>query len=305
MKKLWVLCLACMLLFTGCSNGGKEEGQIEDYHKLLYRIYDEEGHEAYLLGTIHLNKGRIEGLDEVTQAAYEKADALALEIRMDGAQAREHADLFKVHSVKEEMEETQLQELQEIIKQYPSIPEDQWTSFNLGTIQMLASQDVIAEAGYSTQYAIDSYLYYNAKNAGKNFYEFESYQEQMELMIALGIEDQELIVETLRRKEDSIKANQELVELYRKGDVETLAQQINATVPLEDPLLQQQNADYIEKMIVVRNLGMKEKLETMMQSGEVVFAAVGAGHVLGEQGILALMEEAGYHIEYLGDLETS
>ena len=52
-------------------------------------------------------------------------------------------------------------------------------------------------------------------------------------------------------------------------------------------------------MLDERNLGMRDRAVEWMQAGDKVFFAVGAGHLVGEAGLVTLLREAGYTVEQL------
>ena len=48
-----------------------------------------------------------------------------------------------------------------------------------------------------------------------------------------------------------------------------------------------------------RNQNMAGQLETLLESGQSIFAVVGAAHVVGDEGIPAVLRGAGYDVEQL------
>jgi uncharacterized protein YbaP (TraB family) len=55
--------------------------------------------------------------------------------------------------------------------------------------------------------------------------------------------------------------------------------------------------EYNAKMLTERNIAMAEFARTQLLSGDTVFMAVGAAHMVGEDGIVSLLREMGYTVE--------
>ena len=55
--------------------------------------------------------------------------------------------------------------------------------------------------------------------------------------------------------------------------------------------------DYNYKMVDERNVGMVEAAKEYLEGGQTVFFAVGCGHMVGEAGIVSLLEAEGYTVE--------
>jgi hypothetical protein len=54
-----------------------------------------------------------------------------------------------------------------------------------------------------------------------------------------------------------------------------------------------------EKLIYKRNRDMVTKIEGFLQTKETYFVIVGAGHLVGERGIIELLKKKGYPVEQL------
>jgi uncharacterized protein YbaP (TraB family) len=79
----------------------------------------------------------------------------------------------------------------------------------------------------------------------------------------------------------------EMVDLYKQQDIQGMQDMVNdegGTGPYNDLLLVNRNRKWIPVM------------EKMMQ-GQATFFAVGAGHLGGEKGVIALLRKAGYTVE--------
>ena len=87
-----------------------------------------------------------------------------------------------------------------------------------------------------------------------------------------------------------------LIEAVKNGDEATLAEFLLAGRDYSDPLM----SEYNTKLWDERDAGMAEKLEEFLSLEEAdgdFFVAVGAGHTLGDTGLVHVMTEKGYTVE--------
>ena len=85
-----------------------------------------------------------------------------------------------------------------------------------------------------------------------------------------------------------------MIEAWRAGDLEALSE-----------LLFREADDYPELMEVFlhqRNRNWVPELEAVLASGAPAMVLVGAGHLAGDQGLIALMKERGYQVERVSAL---
>ncbi|MBL8742154.1 MAG: TraB/GumN family protein [Myxococcales bacterium] len=82
----------------------------------------------------------------------------------------------------------------------------------------------------------------------------------------------------------------DLADAYRKGDVEKL------TALTFDPEEMKKHPPMFDLLFFARNAKWAPKLGPMFDQGGV-FVAVGAGHLLGDKGVPALLAKKGYSVE--------
>ena len=63
--------------------------------------------------------------------------------------------------------------------------------------------------------------------------------------------------------------------------------------------------DVYRKLFTARNRKMAEKIEVYMTSGKSHFVVVGAGHVVGDDGIIALLRGKGIEVSQLAADESA
>lgn len=115
----------------------------------------------------------------------------------------------------------------------------------------------------------------------------ESYPAQFAIFDRLESEDQNvLLIDTAERT--GTGAEQELVEAWIKGDIATIERETQGGF-LADPELR-------EALLVKRNRAWTERIAPLLSEGRRPLVAVGTAHLVGPDGIAALLEERGYTV---------
>jgi uncharacterized protein YbaP (TraB family) len=55
----------------------------------------------------------------------------------------------------------------------------------------------------------------------------------------------------------------------------------------------------MERMFVKRNINMTQNISELLQTKQTYFVVVGAGHMVGDQGIVALLKDRGFTVKRL------
>ena len=139
---------------------------------------------------------------------------------------------------------------------------------------------------------VDFYLKGRAEANHKPIDGLESFHEHAEIIS--GLDDHQaqlaLLVGFIPQASGTEKGKQ-IVSAWRAGDVETLAQDMrNAYRDLPS---------FYQRLIVDRNRKWIPKIERYLKGRQICFVVVGAGHLGGPDGVLALLKARGYKIEEL------
>jgi uncharacterized protein len=142
---------------------------------------------------------------------------------------------------------------------------------------------------------LDKRLQNYGRAFNKPMFSLETPAEQFEIFHAIPLEKQLLMLRDSIRDLDKLDAaNEEFMQAYIARDLrqlDRLAEQSFATTT--DAELR----DYIRNALLIRRNGvMTERLLPYLRKGDVL-VAVGALHLMGEQGILAQLEQQGWHIQ--------
>lgn len=262
----------------------------------LYRIRHPRG-TAWLFGTIHVGTPDFASLGpEVTQAlAGASRIALELDVRDDtGFQSalQRHGMFASDETIETHLSADTLALLRvelnragvpflNVVRMKP------WLLANL----LVGLQ--LERAGYERQNGGESLLL--AQAASKPLLELESADYQMSLFDGMsGAEQEQYLREQLAELGDGdmLRKSRELIEAWANADGE--AQERALRDSLEENTL---TADFTRRMLLDRrNPEMAERIEGLLKEGEDSFVAVGLLHLLGENGVPALLRQRGCEV---------
>ena len=158
----------------------------------------------------------------------------------------------------------------------------------VSTLQLLEFQKL----GFTPQ-GVDVYFNNRALGDAKSVGELESVQDQINFIANMGEgNESEFILMSLNDLEEIASSIENLITAWREGDVQALAELFVDDMRLE-------SEDLYNSLLLERNNNWLPIIERMFSEGGNEFVLVGAAHLVGEDGLLSLLEARGYQIEQL------
>ena len=109
-----------------------------------------------------------------------------------------------------------------------------------------------------------------------------------------GLSDRQgetLLLLTFIPGEKTGSGKDEIMTAWRRGDVDALAGIMYSSF--------REMPSFAERLLETRNRKWIPKIEGYLRSGKTYFVVVGAGHLGGRSGVLALLREKGYEVSQL------
>jgi uncharacterized protein YbaP (TraB family) len=253
----------------------------------------------YVLGSIHYLKKEMYPLDEKIEKAFEQSEILVVEADvaniskediqklMENAFYTENDTLQKNVSaetyglVKKKLEE--LGASLEVANKY----KPWFLGLNLVSLEAL-------KLGFDPNYGIDRYFLEKAAER-KKILELESLEYQFKLFSALSKKDQEsFLLYILKDIKVLDRELDKLVKAWSAGDEKGIELIMTKSIKEDKRLI-----PIYEKLVVERNRKMVSKIEEYLKEKETFFVIVGAGHLVGNQGIIELLKGKGFSLEQL------
>jgi uncharacterized protein YbaP (TraB family) len=155
--------------------------------------------------------------------------------------------------------------------------------------------DMVLEMPPPQLYAlgVESFLTSRAVANNKPISGLESRREHNEVFTGLNDHQSEtlLLLTFINAGRAQSDAGDSMIEAWRRGDADTLARQLKEGY--------REVPSFAERLITSRNRNWLPKIEGYVRSGRTYFVVVGAGHMGGADGLLALLGSRGYQIEQL------
>ncbi|MBW3140494.1 TraB/GumN family protein [Ferrimonas balearica] len=232
------------------------------------------GRTAWLLGTIHVGSRDFYPLPAPVESAFEQAQVLALEA--DPNDPEVPALLARYGR-----SDTPLPE--PLAKQVAQRCQQLGFACDLGVSPWLLSAQLamlqMAQAGYQPDLGVDSMLL--SRKGQKPLWQLESMGRQMAIFTELSQSAQWAMLESTLEDADPT----ELVQAWRGGNAAELDALMRDGLSDSDELWQ--------RLMVDRNHDMASTIGDWLERQDRVFIAVGAGHLVGPDGIPTLLKQAG------------
>jgi hypothetical protein len=252
---------------------------------------------VYILGSIHFLKKENYPLSQKIESAFEKSDILVVEANVqDQGKMNTQAIMEKaLYPPNESIADHLSRESYEFLKGEASklgLPLEVIDKQRPWFLSIVLDAMELMKLGYDPSYGVDNYFLSKATGR-KRILELESLDEQLHLLSNLSEKDQELLL-TLSLK-DLQNADQEankLVQAWKTGDTSGMEAVITKSLR-EDPKL----VPIYGKLIYERNRRMVSKIEGYLKGNGTYFVVVGAGHLIGEKGIVETLGKKGFRVE--------
>src|SRR5690606_2675539 len=142
--------------------------------------------------------------------------------------------------------------------------------------------------GYNFDLGLDRHFLNKAAESGKKVVQLESAEFQLELLSGFSPELQtKFVIYSIRKLANVTEKVDALMTAWRNGDVAKLEELMIDMGQSESSELK----PVYDAMITNRNHTMAEKVAAMIDEGGTHFVVVGAGHLIGEEGLVKLLSE--------------
>lgn len=134
---------------------------------------------------------------------------------------------------------------------------------------------------------VDLRLFHRATQAGKKIGELESFEAHLKFLTRLGAgHESEMILSVIEEMDELSEMLGGLLRAWKVGDVAKLDELMLRDMRTKYPAIYQE-------LILKRNNAWLPKIDELLQTPEVEFVLVGAGHMAGKDGLLAQLRAKG------------
>ena len=258
---------------------------------------------SYLLGTMHLSDPRISRLSAREQDLIAHSKSVALEVADLSEKAVGDAMVKAGHllvytdgrTLNGQLSEDEFKIVQRVVKQ-AGMPENASSVLKPWLISMLlATSDCERKQVASGAKVLDLQVAQEAQKNGLAVKGLETIEQQLQALASIADDQQiDMLKVGLKYADRSEDMMETIVQMYLKRE-------IGAAMPFQLALAAESGVpasafDGFKKALLAdRNVRMRDAAEPLLQEGNA-FIAVGALHLVGPKGLVALLRERGYTV---------
>jgi uncharacterized protein YbaP (TraB family) len=272
---------------------------------LLWKVEKPGVSPSFLFGTMHVTDPRVTEMPEAARAAFDQAGTVVIETIeiLDPAKAqaalltRPELTMFTDGTTLTSLlneEETEIISAELSRRGIPIALVSRMKPWMIAGLVALPACEMARKAE-GVEF-LDIKIATTARDQGKQLLGLESIGEQMEAMADLPIEFHiRGLVETIKLADLMPDIMATMTDLYLEGEIAQIMPVVLAAGPeeLEDDA--SGYAAFEERIVRMRNHVMAGRAAPILDAGNA-FVAVGALHLPGKEGLVALLQDAGYTI---------
>lgn len=300
MKKRYVLfatiiICVCLVIFLIINNKPKNEEKDKEfsYTPLTYKICDNDSC-IHLMGSIHVGDDRVTKFNKNITDIYKRSDYLAVEVDTTDIYVDTNMFLLTSGTIDDLIDDSIKEKLANFSVEHILFPYDNLKTFTLGYLQNYISLLPAIESNL-TSGGVDEYFLKIAHEDNKNIISLETYESQIAFFTDYSndfyISQIEYAIDNYDEEKQLMK---DLYEAYLTGDKDEIEKILDAED--EDMEMTEEEERYNKAMLYDRNEVMTEKVREFLNENKNVFMIVGEAHVLGEGGIIDLLQNENYAI---------
>ena len=299
MKNKLITMLVLIVSLVLIASVTAKEGKQEFTEGLFWKIEKDGEYVGHIFGTLHMNDARIGKLHDKVNKVLDESKSFAMEAfpsdhywnPYQGGQLIKHDMVLpKGESLKEYVDEETFARIQEVLVDtlgmQPELVE---------TLRPWAAMRSFAIRAESNDVILDYALLERAADQRKELFQVESIEEFIVTLQEMPIDAQVALLKfTVNSYPDMRGIIDDMLDAYLEQDLKAMYEISTRFIPRE-PENEQWREIYLKHVIEIRNIVMEHYMRKPMRLKDT-FIAVGAVHLYGDKGVLALMEKDGYTV---------
>jgi uncharacterized protein YbaP (TraB family) len=270
----------------------------EEYREGLFWKIEKEGEfVGHVFGTLHMNDARIKDIYDRISLVPDDSQSFAMEAfpsdhywnPYQGGQLIKHEMVLpRGDSLANYVGEETYAEIEQVLVDVLGMQPDL-----VSTLRPWAAMRSFAVKAKSNDVILDYALLERAGDQKKELFQVESIEEFIVTLQEMPIEAQVALLKfTVASYNDMQGIIDDMLDAYLQEDLEAMHSISTRFIPSAEENEQWRDV-YLRHVIEIRNIVMAHYMRKPMRLGNT-FIAVGAVHLFGEKGVLALIEKDGY-----------
>ncbi len=287
-----VLALALLAAALASPAAGKTPSRGKDF---LWKI-SSPGATGYLLGSVHVLESTAYRSDPAFESAFRKAQIVVFETDLDQLDSKEvqrrllyRGSYPKGESLRQSIPEKLYSRVEKTAGEL-GLPPEALNRFRPWFCAMTLANLKLAALGFNPEKGVDRYYYQKARSSGKKTLGLETPADQIDIFADMSPGTQEkFLKQSLDDLEDARRQVEKILAAWKAGD----------TGKVESLLLKSLRDDpgLYRRLVVQRNQRWRKTLEHLLEGHENFLVVVGAAHLVGPDGLVALLRARGFSVE--------
>ena len=256
---------------------------------------------VYLLGSIHALRPADHPLAEIINRAFVQAEQVVFEIKYEEFNSPLNLSYLSAkanYPGNETIRQHLAADTYQLLKNYQA--ETGLTlseRFRPWYVFAVISGEETKRLGYVESSGVDRHFYDRANAEAKPILALETARFQIDLLAEAPPEQQEMELREILADRDAFRVGlEEIVASWKNGHVANLTETINKG--------RNSNPEYHKKFFTDRNQNWIPKIEGFLEQAKVTLVVVGAGHLVGRDGVVNVLRTRGHTVTQLPVLPT-
>ena len=246
---------------------------------------------SYLYGTIHIQDKRVFQFSDSLMPRFNACSVFAGELLL---QDNDPMELMKIMFMPGDTT------LKMLLNKHDYKLVEEYSKKHLGSmsgmidrIKPLFTSTMITETSMKKDepYSLDEYFQRLAKEKNMTVMGIETMEEQMKALDRISLKEQaQLLVEGIKEEQKNADTTEveKLILVYLSQNLDSIQRYYISDQSLSD--------EFNKSIIIERNHKMAERIDTLIKR-RPAFIGVGAGHLPGQEGVIALLKQKGYTVK--------
>lgn len=285
---------AALLLLSACSSAPDAAPEAPAFAPALFVARDADS-TIYLYGTIHLRRPGGDWGGENAKAALASAEELWTEMPLGAATDAEVQRLVFANGFSPDRPLSSRLTAEEYarfteVTQGLGVPAANLDAMRPWLASLTLAMLPMLQAGYDPEHGIDESIN-TAAGDSKGRRAFETAEQQMGFFANMSEETQmQMLRDAMDEAAKGVEVLDQMSASWERGDLTALERLVVDEFKAEAP-------EAYDVIFAQRNLAWSTVLMTELEGSGVDFVAVGAGHLVGEDGLVALLRARGVSVE--------
>lgn len=294
LHRLLGLVLGAAALAAAACGMWPHDARAEPAHPALWVVRDADS-TVYLFGTIHVMKDDVDWFSPGLHQRLDSAGELWLEVPdLDNTagvmQAMQTYAVNPSGDMTKGLTDAEVRKIDALGAPY-GLSAARMQGLKKWAVGLFLMTQKISALGYNPQVGVDLTLLHNARTAGKPVHGFETLDQQMQILAPANDEDDTASLRQALKEAETLEADlPPLLKAWEDGDDAALTHGLIDKMKADDP-------DGYRRVIVARNAAWEPQVEDILKGKGTVFIAVGAGHLVGPDSLIAMLKTHGIAAE--------